>query len=188
MFNRAIQDALTKVKCVIVLWTKTSAQSKWVEAEAYWAWEDEKLASVILDEGLRLPLPFNTTHAENLSDWSGDSSAPHFVKLIDDLTAIAGIPLAIDLEESLEDACEAEGREIEEFLDEFREEPRDEVTIEKDLLRKKDLFESFVRIGTEYVDAVTKFRGGEISEDQVRNLWVKRRAAFKEYRECADHL
>ena len=66
LFNQAIQQALSQAKSIVVLWSETSAQSKWVEAEAYWASEHGKLASVVLDDELRLPVPFNTTHAENL--------------------------------------------------------------------------------------------------------------------------
>ncbi len=72
-FNKAIQEALSQAKCVLVLWSETSAESRWVYAEAYWAWNKYKLASVVLDEGLELPVPFNTTHSENLYGWSGDT-------------------------------------------------------------------------------------------------------------------
>ena len=94
-FNKAIQEALSQAKCVVVLWSETSAESRWVEAEAYWAWHKDKLASVILDEGLELPVPFNTTHSENLCGWSGDTSAPAFQKLVADLTEVAGGPAEV---------------------------------------------------------------------------------------------
>jgi alkylhydroperoxidase/carboxymuconolactone decarboxylase family protein YurZ len=87
-FNRAIQEALSQVACVVVLWSETSIESSWVEAEAYWAWRHKKLASVILDEELQLPVPFNTTHAEKLCGWSGDTAATAFRKLIADLTEV----------------------------------------------------------------------------------------------------
>ncbi|MEN8178241.1 MAG: SUMF1/EgtB/PvdO family nonheme iron enzyme [Pseudomonadota bacterium] len=91
-FNKAIREALSQAKSVLVLWSETSTESSWVEAEAYWAWENDKLASVVLDDGLRLPVPFNTTHVEYLCDWSGDTSTPGFRKLIADLTELMGAP------------------------------------------------------------------------------------------------
>lgn len=93
-FNQAIRKALRQAKCVVVLWSKTSAESEYVEAEAYWAKKNKKLVSVVIDDGLELPVPFNTTHSDNLSGWSGDTTAPEFKKLISDLTAISGIPPA----------------------------------------------------------------------------------------------
>ncbi len=94
-FNKAIQQALSQAKCVFVLWSETSAESRWVCAEAYWAWNKDKLASVILDQGLELPVPFNTTHSENLCGWSGATSAPAFQKLVADLTELAGGPAEV---------------------------------------------------------------------------------------------
>ena len=87
-----IRNALSKAKCIVALWSETSAVSRWVDAEASWAWEKNKLASVLIDEGLELHVPFNTTHSHNLSGWSGDTKAPDFKKLLADLKAIAGVP------------------------------------------------------------------------------------------------
>ena len=56
-FNKAIRKALGRAKCVLVLWSETSIESRWVEAEASWVWERDKLASVLLDEDLRPPFP-----------------------------------------------------------------------------------------------------------------------------------
>jgi formylglycine-generating enzyme required for sulfatase activity len=91
-FGRAIEKALGQVRCVIVLWSRTSVESRWVEAEAYWAWEHDKLVSVLLDEGLRPPFPYHNLHAQDLSGWSGDTRAPAFGKLLDDLTETIGPP------------------------------------------------------------------------------------------------
>jgi formylglycine-generating enzyme required for sulfatase activity len=93
-FSRAIRAALGQVQCVIVLWSRTSIDSRWVEAEASWAWENDKLASVVLDSGLRPPFPYHTMHAQDLSGWSGDAHAPAFRKLVADLTELVGSPKA----------------------------------------------------------------------------------------------
>ena len=87
-FNRAIQDAISKADCVVVLWSAASIDSRYVEAEAHLAWEQHKLASVVIDDGLRLPVPFHTEHTARLVDWSGDPAAPDFCKLLDDLKAL----------------------------------------------------------------------------------------------------
>ena len=91
-FSKAIANALGKVKAVIVLWSRTSVDSRWVEAEASWAWEHHKLISVLLDEGLKPPFPYHNLHAQDLSGWSGDPAERAFRKLIGDLTEIVGPP------------------------------------------------------------------------------------------------
>jgi hypothetical protein len=49
-FNRAIQQALESAQRVVVLWSRASIQSDYVEAEAYWAWQHKKLHSIQLDK------------------------------------------------------------------------------------------------------------------------------------------
>jgi formylglycine-generating enzyme required for sulfatase activity len=89
-FNRAIQQALTEAKCVVVLWSRTSVGSKWVESEAYWAWEHEKLHSVRLDDSVPLPVPFNTFHARSLAAWTGEADSPELRRLRADIEAAVG--------------------------------------------------------------------------------------------------
>jgi formylglycine-generating enzyme required for sulfatase activity len=86
-FNRAIQQALEGTTCVVVLWSATSTSSRYVEAEAYWSWEHEKLHSVRLDDNIRLPVPFNTVHARSLGRWRAGQEDPELQRLIEDLRA-----------------------------------------------------------------------------------------------------
>ncbi len=89
-FNRAIQQALVQAKCVVVLWSGTSVGSKWVESEAYWAWEHDKLHSVRLDDSVPLPVPFNTFYARSLASWDGGAAFPEFQRLSADIAAVVG--------------------------------------------------------------------------------------------------
>jgi formylglycine-generating enzyme required for sulfatase activity len=89
-FNRAIQQALAQAKCVVVLWSGASVASKWVESEAYWAWEHNKLHSVRLDDTVPLPVPFNTIHARSLASWDGGVKFHELQRLSADIAALVG--------------------------------------------------------------------------------------------------
>ena len=56
-FDEVIEKALAKAKCVIVLWSKTSANSRWVRTEASEGAERKVLVPVLLDSAA-LPLEF----------------------------------------------------------------------------------------------------------------------------------
>ena len=89
-FNRAIQQALESSKRVVVLWSDASIKSDYVEAEAYWAWQNKKLHSVQLGEAVVVAVPFNTSHARNLAAWDGSPDFPEFRRLTADLVRIIG--------------------------------------------------------------------------------------------------
>jgi len=92
-FSKAIENPLGQAKCVIVLWSRASVNSRWVKAEAKRGWDHDKLASVLLDEALpRPPFPYDDSHAGDLSGWTGDTKTPEWRKLIADLTEIVGPP------------------------------------------------------------------------------------------------
>lgn len=97
LIKLSVEEALGRVKCVLVLWSKTSVESEYVEAEAHWAWKKKKLVSVTLDSGLELHIPFNTTHSESLIGWSGDTSAKQYRKLVSDLSKAVGPPVGIEV-------------------------------------------------------------------------------------------
>jgi hypothetical protein len=89
-FNRAIQQALETAQRVLVLWSRASLESEYVEAEAYWAWQNKKLHSVRLGDDVVVRVPFNTSHARNLAAWDGSLDFPEFRRLTADLARIIG--------------------------------------------------------------------------------------------------
>jgi len=81
-FGAVIEQALDDAACVVVAWSADSRHSKWVEAEAHTADEDDKLVPIFL-EPVRPPLFFRRVHTEDLSNWSGDRAAPAYGRLVE---------------------------------------------------------------------------------------------------------
>lgn len=65
-----IEAELSGAKCVVVLWSSTSAASDWVRAEAAAAADRGVLAPAIIDS-TRPPLRFSTIQTADLSGWRG---------------------------------------------------------------------------------------------------------------------
>ena len=70
-FHEVIEEALNVARCVIVVWSKNSANSNWVINEAEEGLNRQILVPVLIDN-TRPPLGFRRTQAANLSDWNGD--------------------------------------------------------------------------------------------------------------------
>jgi TolB-like protein/Tfp pilus assembly protein PilF len=69
-FDAAIEEALKRAKAVVVLWSKTSVQSRWVRAEATLAEKRGSLVPVMI-ESCDLPIMFQLTHTADLGHWRG---------------------------------------------------------------------------------------------------------------------
>ncbi len=87
-FDRAIEAALADSKCVVVLWSKHSADSDWVRAEAARGLDREILISVRIKKGTRLPLQFSHVHTIPLFNWDGIKPTAKFNEFIGDVKAI----------------------------------------------------------------------------------------------------
>jgi TolB-like protein len=72
-FDAAIENALKSAKAVVVLWSRTSVQSRWVRAEATLADRNRTLVPAMIEPCDR-PIMFELTHTADLSRWSGDAS------------------------------------------------------------------------------------------------------------------
>src|SRR5574341_1795601 len=61
-FHRAIEKALRRARCVLVLWSASSVRSEYVEIEASFAWKERKLIPVLIDDvAERIPVAFQLT-------------------------------------------------------------------------------------------------------------------------------
>ncbi|MBS0159968.1 MAG: toll/interleukin-1 receptor domain-containing protein [Nitrospira sp.] len=76
-FDHAIEAALEKAKCVVVLWSRHSIHSEWVKNEAAVAAERDVLVPAMIDE-IKLPLEFRRKQTANLTDWTGDHNHSGF--------------------------------------------------------------------------------------------------------------
>jgi len=87
-----IAAKLDEARCVIVAWTKLSADSDWVAGEADHAKEAGKLLPIRLEGKRDVPLNFRSLYTEDFSKWSGDRNAPEFIQLCDAIRDKLGSP------------------------------------------------------------------------------------------------
>ena|SRR5205809_4273857 len=86
-FDDVIEKALEEAKCVIVIWSERSVQSRYVRDDATYALERRKLIPVEI-ESVNLPFRFKGVHTLTLQGWDGSNDFPAFVKLVDDIAAL----------------------------------------------------------------------------------------------------
>ncbi|HKH47976.1 MAG TPA: TIR domain-containing protein [Thermoanaerobaculia bacterium] len=90
-FDTAIEEALRKARCVVVLWSQRSVQSQYVKDEASYALKLAKLVPALIEK-VEPPFRFQGIHTVDLSSWDASDRFPAFRKLIDDLAAQLGPP------------------------------------------------------------------------------------------------
>lgn len=87
-FARFIQHKIDSSTCTVVLWTRDSVRSNWVEAEASRANRNNKLVPVLLDAVADdIPLEFSLLQAADLSAWNGDTPSGQFELLTNAIRA-----------------------------------------------------------------------------------------------------
>lgn len=74
-FDQVTEQALEEARAVVVLWSKTSVNSRWVRAEATQANANGRLVPVMI-EPCRRPIIFELSHTVDLSHWQGDRDDP----------------------------------------------------------------------------------------------------------------
>lgn len=88
-FDAAIESALKSAKAVVVLWSRTSVQSRWVRAEATLADRNRTLVPAMIEPCDR-PIMFELTHTVDLSRWSGDASDRTWQGFLGDVRRFVG--------------------------------------------------------------------------------------------------
>lgn len=94
-FDQVIEEALAAARCVVVIWSKSSATSDWVKTEAAEGLARKILVPVQIEE-LSLPLEFRRLQTVDLTAWDESSAAPELRGL---LRAVA-VLLKSDLRQS----------------------------------------------------------------------------------------
>lgn len=89
-FSEVIDEELRAARSVVVVWTRTSVDKKWVLEEAEDGRERHILIPVLMDK-VKPPRGFRRIHAADLIEWDGQESSPDIQKLITDLRAILGL-------------------------------------------------------------------------------------------------
>jgi hypothetical protein len=91
-WRSVLEDALTDMRCMVVLWSRNSIDSHWVKEEAEEARELEKLLPVLI-EPVKPPVGFRAIQAADLTDWDGSNDTEGSRQLIADLQSLLGAPL-----------------------------------------------------------------------------------------------
>jgi adenylate cyclase len=86
-YSEIIQRNLEQAKSVVVLWSKASARSQWVRAEADLARNANKLVQGAVDGSIP-PLPFNQIQCADLKGWRGAASHAGWSKLAGSVQAL----------------------------------------------------------------------------------------------------
>ena len=90
-FDKVIESQLTSSKCVVVLWSRHSLNSKWVRDEAAMADQYEKLVPARIEE-IDLPLGFRRQHTADLSNWENISNLSDLGLLVQGIAIKLGNP------------------------------------------------------------------------------------------------
>ena len=81
-WNERLDQALQSAASVVVLWSKRSCESPWVQQEAAIAKVLGVLAPAVIDD-CEIPPPYRGIQAARLQDWDGREDDREFVKLVE---------------------------------------------------------------------------------------------------------
>ena len=90
-WREVVGKELNQARCVIVLWSKTSIESSWVQEEADDGARRGILVPVLI-ENVRPPIGFRSIQAADLSDWDATEPTYAFRRLIVDIVGLIGPP------------------------------------------------------------------------------------------------
>jgi len=88
-YSEVIPEELQKARCVLVLWSKQSTQSRWVYEEAVKGRERNILIPARI-ENTDLPMGFALFQAAELTDWEPDQPHAGFDQLVDNIRRMVG--------------------------------------------------------------------------------------------------
>ena len=84
------QAALAEARCVVVVWSSRSIESRWVIAEAHQALKRKLALIPARIEDVEPPFGFESLQAAELVNWEADESSPAFQALLNGLTSVLG--------------------------------------------------------------------------------------------------
>ncbi len=91
-FDQMIERELTVSRCVVVVWSLDSVQSRWVREEA----EDGRARNLLFPariDKVTIPLGFRLIQAVDLVGWQGDPTNPEFQHLVLSIKDKIGTPI-----------------------------------------------------------------------------------------------
>jgi TRAP-type C4-dicarboxylate transport system permease small subunit len=91
-FIKVIEEEINAAQCILVLWSRRSANSHWVREEAYNGLRRNILISVIIQKEVQIPIGFTTINHSPLINWDGDREQPQFKSVVRDIARLIGEP------------------------------------------------------------------------------------------------
>jgi hypothetical protein len=88
-YGEVITQKIGEAKATLVVWSRDSAASEWVRAEADMARNQKKLIQTAIDD-CTPPLPFNQIQYAALGDWTGEADHSGWRKVRTSLAALCG--------------------------------------------------------------------------------------------------
>jgi len=85
-FSQVIETALGNARCVIVVWSRHSVESDWVQAEASEAHRRGILMPIVIDDASS-PLVFRQLHTADFTNWNGAAESAQFKRLAQDVAS-----------------------------------------------------------------------------------------------------
>ena len=98
-WDQVIETELAAARCVVVVWSKHSTESRWVRSEAHEGLERECLVPVVI-EGAKPPLAFKLVQSTDLTHWRGDPSATVFAMIAEGVQRIISQGTALSQEQA----------------------------------------------------------------------------------------
>lgn len=89
-FDQVIEEALDATRCVVVLWSRASVDSRWVRVEAREGESRGILIPVLIEKGLEIPFEFRDTQYADLVGWDGNILASSFQELAAAIARLIG--------------------------------------------------------------------------------------------------
>lgn len=89
-YDEVTEKALREAKAVVVLWSKKSALSRWVRAEATLADRNRTLVPAMIEPCDR-PIMFELTQTADLTRWNGDSADRAWQAFLGDVRRFLGV-------------------------------------------------------------------------------------------------
>jgi hypothetical protein len=81
-WSEVIEREIMSAGCVVVLWSRESVRSQWVQNEAREGLSRHVLVPVIGEDGVRLPLEFRHVQAAYLQDWDPEDERSEYAQLV----------------------------------------------------------------------------------------------------------
>jgi len=90
-WRQVLEESIHSMRCMVVLWSHSSIESRWVYEEAEEGYLANKLLPALI-ERVKPPLELRSIQAADLIAWDGSAEAPEFHQLLSSLESMLGKP------------------------------------------------------------------------------------------------